>query len=456
MPDSVQGQVLAQGRIVTPRGVVQGRVRAAGGVITAVERDDGRSPADSPGPGGFIDAGDSYIIPGAVDAHVHCLSSPHEGIEATTRSALAGGVTTIVEMPYDHGNPITDAGRLRAKRALAEQQAHADMALLATVRPVGGAAEVEDLVAAGAAGFKLSLFDTDPRRFPRVPDVELLDVLSEIERCGSIACFHAENDEIIKPLIERFRAEGRTGPLDHCASRPPISETEAVLRAAEYSLAAGCRAHFCHLSLARSVGIVSCYAEAGLDATVETCPHYLAFAAEDMSVAGSRLKINPPLRDLEDSEALWDAVARGTVDVVASDHAPWPLSEKVLPNVFDNHSGVPGVETLVPVVLGQGLARGIPVASLVSVLATTPSRRFGLGTKGAIEPGRDADLVVFDPRSPAVVDGSRLHSNAGWSPYDGMSLQGRITHVLSRGEVVFDGELRSSAGRGRILEPEVG
>jgi len=449
------GQVLARGRIVTPHGVVRGQVRAADGVITAVESDDGRSPAGTPGPHGVIDAGESYIIPGAVDAHVHCLSSSHEGIEATTRSALAGGVTTIVEMPYDHGNPITDAGRLRAKRAMAEQQAHADIALLATVQPVGGAPQVEGLVEAGAAGFKLSLFDTDPRRFPRVPDVELLDVLSEITRCGSIACFHAENEEIIKPLVERLRAEGRTQPLDHCASRPPISETEAVLKAAEFSLAMGCRAHFCHLSLARSVGIVSWYAEAGLDATAETCPHYLAFTAEDMTMAGSRLKINPPLRDLEDQEALWDAVARGTVDVVASDHAPWPLSEKVLPNVFDNHSGVPGVETLVPIVLGEGLARAIPIESLVSVLCTTPARRFGLKGKGAIEPGYDADLVVFDPVRTSVVDGSRLHSNAGWSPYDGMKLQGKITHVLSRGTVVFDGELHSEAGRGRILKPEV-
>jgi allantoinase len=441
-----------RGRAVTPSGVLPATVRMRGGVIDAVlpASADGRDVA---GADQVLDVGNSYVLPGAVDAHVHCLSSPGEGIDAATRSALAGGVTTIVEMPYDSGAPVNSAERFAAKRDAVESQAHTDVALLATVTPVGGAETVAGLVAAGAAGFKLSLFDTDHERFPRIPDHELLAVLEAIARAGSIACFHAENDEVIKPLIDLMRQQGRTNPADHAASRPPVSETEAVLKAAEFAHATSCRVHFCHLSLARSVDLVAWFAAGGLDASVETCSHYLTFTEDAIEEFGSRLKINPPLRPARDTEALWNGLASRSVQVVASDHAPWPLSDKQHANVFDNHSGVPGVQTLVPLVLGQGLARGIGIEALVSALSTYPARRFGLAGKGAVAPGFDADLIVFDPEGTTVIDEAALRSNAGWSPYHGIRLTGQLTHVIARGEVFVGGESASKPGRGRVLLP---
>lgn len=451
-PDTVQlpsCDLALAGRVVSSGSPARrAEVRVKGGRITEVV---------APGTAGLadrrVDAGDCYVLPGVVDAHVHCLSNPAEGIEATTRAAAAGGVTTIVEMPYDAGQPVDSVKRLGEKAALVATEAWVDVALLATVGVADGGASVADLVAAGACAFKLSLFDTDPRRFPRIPDDQLLEVLAAVASAGSLACFHAENDEIIKPFIERARQRDQAGPLAHCRSRPPVSETEAVLKAAEFAHATGAAAHLCHLSLTRSVGIVRWYAEQGLDVSCETCPHYLCFSEDDMVRQGARLKINPPLRSPGEREGLWRALADRRIDMVASDHAPWALADKTRPNVFDNHSGVPGVETLTPLVLAEGLARGTPIETLVAVLATGPAQRFGLAGKGVIAPGYDADLIVFDPTARSVVDEAVLHSRAGWSPYHGRALSGQVTMVFSRGDLVWNGEFAGQPGRGKVVLP---
>ncbi len=442
---AVAGQVVSSGSPAR-----RAEVQVTGGRVMAVVEPGTGAPAAR-----LIDVGDAYVLPGVVDAHVHCLSNPGEGIEAATGAAAAGGVTCIVEMPYDTGRPVDNLARLTEKAGQIGAEAWVDVALLATVRPVGGAADVAGLVQAGACGFKLSLFDTDPRRFPRVPDDQLLDVLAAIASAGSLACFHAENDEIIKPLIERARRLGRGEPLDHCRSRPPVSETDAVLKALEFAHATGAAAHLCHLSLTRSVDLVCWYRGQGLDVTCETCPHYLCFTEDDMAQAGAKLKINPPLRSPDEREGMWRALAERRIDVVASDHAPWGLADKTRPGIFDNHSGVPGVETLAPVVLAEGLARGVPLETLAAALATAPARRFGLAGKGDIAPGYDADLIVFDPGLVGEIDEAALHSRAGWSPYHGRPLSGQLTMVFSRGELIWQRELVGRPGRGALVIPGV-
>lgn len=436
------------GMLVPPEGeIFRGEVRITAGKIIAVVEGGGVTPARQ-----RLDVGDAYVLPGAVDAHVHCLSNPGEGIEAATRAAAAGGVTTIIDMPYDSGNPVNRADVLLDKIKTIGASAMVDVGLLATVSPDGGAGEVGELVRAGACGFKLSLFDTDSRRFPRIPDRMLLDVLAEIAAADSIACIHAENDEIIKPLIAEAVRDGRTEPLEHCRSRPPVSESEAVLKALEFGWYAGVRLHLCHLSLTRSAQLVRRYAADGLDVSSETCPHYLVFSESDMAAQGARLKINPPLRSRDEREGLWALLADGAFDIIGSDHAPWSLGEKSHPNVFDNHSGVPGVETLVPLVLSEALRRGWSLVDAARLLSTNPARRFRLPGKGMLATGADADVMVFAPGEGQTLDESRLHSNAGWSPYGGMRLGGRVSYTVSRGEIVWDGQdVLAEPGRGRFL-----
>lgn len=402
----------------------------------------------------LIDKGACYLVPGMVDAHVHSLSHDGEGIAAATRAAAAGGVTTIVEMPYDLAGPISNTERLLRKIEVAENEAHIDVALLGTALPDGGWRNIKSLAEAGVAGFKVSLFHTDAQRFPRIPDGELLDVFSAAADFGMPVCVHAENNEIIKHLIERYRPEG-LDPLAHIRSRPEVAETMGVLTVLEIGRAAGAKVHMCHTSLPRSVSLVRAWAEEGMDVTLETCPHYLLLDEDDMRVQGTQLKINPPLRTASAREGLWAQLAAGMIDVISSDHAPWPIEFKNHPNVFDNHSGAPGVQTIYPLVLAEALKRGSDTFSAaIAAMTINPAMRYGLDNrKGAIAPGFDADIVAFDGNAVWTVDLADLQSNAGWSPYAGLEVPGRVALTLSRGRVVYDGELRSVEGFGEFITP---
>jgi allantoinase len=427
----------------------RGEVRIADGRILSVAADvlDG-------GYSERIDVGNALLLPGAIDVHVHALSHPGEGFTALTRSALAGGVTTVIEMPFDDGQLIASAAALEGKRARIEQEACADMALLATVAPGDGGASIPELVAAGACGIKVSMFNSHPRRFPRLPDDELMSVFEAAARVGGPVCVHAENDELIRGWIARTRASGRRDPLAHCESRPPVSETQAVLTALEFARATGAHLHLCHLSLPRSVDLASRYLQEGVRVSRETCPHYLVLSEDDMrGDGGARLRINPPLRTRADLDGLWRRVIEGSVDVIGSDHAPWPVELKIADDIFDTRSGVPGVETLVPLVMTHGGRRGLTAARLVELLSGAPARVFGLDhRKGALRPGFDADVIAIDTTTETTITEERLHSNAGWTPYHGTPVSARVALTVARGEVAWDGNrVLVEPGRGRVV-----
>lgn len=457
---------------VEPGNWARGEVRIAGDRIVEVTSEVGGRPARQ-----RIDVGAAFVLPGLVDAHVHCLSHAGEGVAAATAAAAAGGVTTIVEMPFDHDGPINTVDRLDAKRELVGSQAHVDVAMLATLAPSGGWRQAHRLAEAGACGFKVSLFDTDPVRFPRIDDAELLEVMAAVADTGRLLCVHAENNEIVKALIASERQRHPRDPDAHTRSRPPVSETLGVLTALEIARAQGTRLHLCHLSLPRSIDLVRWYDAEGLDVSLETCPHYLVFTDADMARHRGRLKINPPLRSAVDRDGLWQRLTSGAVDVIASDHAPWPVQDKDHAEIFANHSGISGVETILPVALSEALERGDDaVDAVLEALTAAPARRFGLGgRKGRLEAGFDADIAVFDPADAravngaavngtavngTAVDGTALHSNAGWTPYHGRPLRGRVCLTVLRGRVVWDAragrdELPEGRGYGRVVQPVV-
>lgn len=430
-----------------------GEIWVAGDTIAAVQ--DGR--LETPGVR-RIEVGDGFVLPGGVDAHVHCLSHPGEGIAAATRAAAAGGVTTIVEMPFDASGPINSRDRLLTKQDLVADEAVIDVALLGTLAPGGGWREADGLAESGVVGFKVSLFLTDAFRFPRISDYELRHVMRAVAETGRTLCAHAENNEIIQGLLADLKPTRPTDPGAHARTRPPIAERLGALTALEVAAEQGTALHVCHLSLPGSVDLVRWYQTQDVDVTAETCPHYLTFTEADMEVQRGRLKINPPLRTPADRAGLWDRIIDGVIGIISSDHAPWPLQLKDNDHILENHSGVPGVETLVDVVLSQALGRGDDLAAFsaaVDALTIGPARRYGLDArKGSLEVGKDADIITFELDAGAAIDGSALHSNAGWSPYDGFAAGGRVTHTISRGDVVWasGAGMTASGGRGRVVQ----
>jgi allantoinase len=447
---AASADLIIRGHVVQrDREPFQGEVVVKDGRIAAVL--EGKSDTTATR---ILEVNGSWVLPGVVDAHVHCLSDPHEGITNCTRAAAAGGVTTIIEMPFDAGAPVNNVETFLRKKARVEKEALVDVALLATIRKIGGLGQIQPMAEAGACGFKLSLFETDPERFPQIPDDELLQAFRLIAEVGLVVGVHAENTEIVTQWVSKLRAQGRTDALAHCESRPPVSETEATLRALEFAHATGARLHIFHVSLARCIQLANWFRQQGLDVTTETCPHYLLLNEKDMERLGAKVKINPPIRARKESEELWTLVENGAVDLVTSDHAPWQPQRKNRPDIFDNASGTPGVQTLLPLLYSEGVSKGrLSPRRLVQVLCDAPARRFGLSSnKGRLDAGCDADVVVLNPVETWTVETARLLSSAGWSPYQGMTLQGRISHVFVRGRaVVEDGEMVGHPGNGRFL-----
>jgi allantoinase len=400
-----------------------------------------------------VDAAGLLILPGCIDAHVHAASTPFEGLPAATAAAAAGGVTTIVDMPFDAPAGVTTVEQFAAKRAHLEESTRVDCALLAAVKKET-LDHIPGLAAAGACGYKLSLFDTDPVRFPVVPDPHLLEAFRRIARTGLHAGVHAENDAIVQEAIRRLRAAGRSTPRDHAHSRPPIAEVEATLRACEFAREAGVRLHVHHVTHPRCLELAARYRADGLRVTTETCPHYLLLCVDDMDRLKAYGKINPPLRERAEVEGLWADLAAGRIDIVASDHAPWPPSEKDKSDIFANASGCPGLQTMVPLLYSEGVARGrIGLGRFVEVLCQNPARIFDLPAgKGSLRPGADADVILFDPRRRWTVREDQMLSNAKWTPFAGMAVQGAVVATLVRGAFAYrEGALLAKPGDGRFV-----
>ena len=402
-----------------------------------------------------LDCGDALLLPGVVDAHVHTSSAAEEGIAACTLAAAAGGVTTVVDMPYDHHRMVADPDAFAAKAAEVEHEAVIDVALWATVPPQGPLEHVVELVEAGACAFKLSTFNTDSRRFPRVPDDQLLAAFGAIARSGGLAGVHSENDEIVRAGIARLRGAGRRDAPAHAESRPAVAETEAIARCLELAGASGVRLHLCHVTVERGVKLARRARGDGVDVSLETCPHYLLLDEEELARQGGEAKINPPLRPRPEVEALWRRLGSGEIDLVSSDHVGWPAARKHGDDVFALASGAPGVELILPLMHDAMVERGLPVSRLVRLLCETPARRFGLWPqKGGLVPGADADIAIFDPQRSWSVDPLALVSRAGWSPYAGRRLRGRVERTIAGGQEIFDGEtVLGEPGRGRHVKP---
>ncbi|MDW5313088.1 dihydroorotase [Rhizobium sp. PL01] len=403
------------------------------------------------------DLGNALILPGAIDAQVHSLSQKdQEDFVWSTRSAAAGGVTTIVDMPYDEGDLVCSAEAVQRKIGHAGKQARVDFALYGTIDPEDGPARIGEMVEAGVSAFKFSTFGTDPKRFPRIPAGLLEDCFAAIAPTGLTAGVHNEDDEAVRAAIDKVKASGITDYRAHGLSRPPLTELLATNQIYETGAATGCPAHVVHCSVGRGYDIAAAYRAQGFRATIECCIHYLVLDEEnDVKRLGGKAKINPPIRARAEVEKLWRHVADGTVTMVSTDHVSWSENRKTNPDMLANASGVPGLEVMIPLFVKGLLERGIPLTRAAELMSLNPARHFRLDhQKGALEVGKDADIVVLTPE-PYIYDAAESGNNVvGWSPYNGLRLPWRVAATYNRGVQVFDGKtVLAAPGAGQFIRP---
>jgi allantoinase len=429
------------GDIVTPSGTIRdGWLEIEDGLIAGIGR--GTPPAAAR----VTDVTGSFVLPGVVDGQTHAGSHRGlAGLEPTTRSAVAGGVTTIVDMPYDNPQPVSELETLSAKIAVVGKYAHCDVALYATVMPGQGTGSVAAMVEAGVVAFKISSFESSPTRFPRISNDETFELLHALASTGVPVGLHNEDQELVRAGLRRARAARRDGIAAHSESRPPVAELVASAGFLELAAAAGGHAHLVHFSLARGFTLVEQYRATGSRATGETCVHYLLLDPDEHGAAlGARMKVNPPIRPGA-RDALWSEIVAERVAFVSSDHASWPIENKRTASIFEAGAGVPGVETLLPAFFTEAQRRGLDAPRLTAAfLSARPARFFGLeARKGELRVGADADIAVFTP-GRHVWDSAAAHDELNWSPFDGHTFAGRVTQTWVRGTLAWDGHAVTS------------
>ena len=440
----VQGIVICSDRMIDG-----GYVATSGGKIAYVgESRPGQADQS-------IDATGMWVFPGAIDAQVHSRSQKgREGFAYSTKAAAAGGVTTIVEMPYDEGLLVCSAEAVIEKARDVARDSHVDVAIYGTIHPEDGISKIAEQVEAGVCAFKFSAFGTHPERFPRIPPQLMSEAFAEIAKFGLPAGVHNENEEIVNARKEAIRATGRSDYLTHGETHTPLSELLASAEVYEIGAHTGCPAHVVHCSLGRGIEICNSYKAQGFAASVEVCIHYFLFDEETaVRERGGLAKVNPPIRAAAEREKLWAHLAAGNIDIVSTDHVAWSLDRKNDPDMLLNASGGPSLEVLVPVFLQGCVDRGIDLRIAARVLAHNPARHFRLDrTKGALTVGRDADFSIIDPdTAPWLVETSQTVSD--WSNYDRMELP-QVRETWLRGERIWDGSaVLNNGGDGRFVRP---
>ncbi len=405
-----------------------------------------------------VDAEGCYVLPGVIDAHTHIALDT--GIYQTpddwfvgTRAAACGGVTTVVDFATQFpGRTLREAVGARLEEA---REAVIDYALhvMVTDLPPGREGELADLVELGTTSVKLY---TTYRPNYCADDATILRLMSACADLGLLPLVHCENDALVTAQTEALVAAGETGWRHHGRSRPALAEQEAVQRILFLAEAANSPVHIVHCSTGRSVALVVEARDNGQAVSCETCPQYLLL--DNTVYEGPepwRYILQPPLRDPDEPDRLWALVEGGAVDLIATDHCDYTLAQKTATDDFtQTPGGLPGMETLLPLTYTYGVVEGrLTLPQLVGLLSANPARVWGLWPrKGALLPGSDADVVVYDPQPEGVIRAEDLHYLAGYTPYEGLRVQGRVRATISRGQVIYrEGRFAGCKGRGRFV-----
>ncbi|MGH8936061.1 MAG: allantoinase AllB [Acidimicrobiia bacterium] len=393
-------------------------------------------------PEGALDLGDLVVMPGLIDTHVH-VNEPGrtewEGFETATRAAAAGGVTTLLDMPLNSLPPTTSREALLAKRAAAEGKCRVNVGFWGGAIP-DNLDQLEGLVWAGAFGFKCFLVPSGVDEFPHLGEEDLRRIMPVLAGLEVPFLVHAELPGPIDEAVRPAGADPRNY-LTYLASRPKEAENQAVDLLIELCRELGTRVHVVHLSSAEALRSLAEARQEGLPITVETCPHYLFFSAEDVPEGATEFKCAPPIRERDNRDGLWASLARGTIDQIVSDHSPCPPDLKLLPagDFLSAWGGISSLQLGLPAVWTAARHRGHSLQEVVEWMSAAPARLSGLeGRKGRIAEGYDADLVAWDPEASFLVEPDRLHHRHPLTPYAGRILHGVVEKTFLRGAIIYD------------------
>jgi len=447
--------VIHGGTIVTSDGPLRADIVVQGERIAGITTDASNVSADE-----RIDASGLVVVPGGVDVHTH-FREPDvnhvEGFETGSLGALAGGITTAVEMPQ--ASPTSSTGaHIREKRELVERSSLIDIALWGGV--VGQSADdIEGMIDEGIVSLKAFMPASSPG-FPPADDQVLLDTFTFLAENHPDIPFglHCENDSMLTAGIARLQAAGRKDPLAHAESRPPLVEVEAIHRAIFFAELTGARLYVCHVAAADGLELVKQARARGVRVQAETCPQYLSLDHDDLIKQGPFARCAPAFRDREEVERIWEYVADGTVDVVSSDHCGYTIESKLagMDDIWKAPLGCSGIQTMYPALFDEIVnLRALGVERFVELSATNPAKVFSLyPRKGVIQVGSDADLAFYDPEASWEVHGSEMLHRNKWTPFEGHTIGASVVKTMVRGRLLFDranGGVLGKAGDGTFL-----
>lgn len=441
--------VIRGGTVVSPDRMVQASVAIAGEHIVAVGHDDMMPPATRE-----VRADGLFLLPGAIDSHVHFRDPGYPQKENwTTGSAAAacGGVTTVFDMP--NTNPPTGTREALAMKLKAAERSYCDFGIHALLGDdtVG---HLEDLLEGGATSFKAFVGNTFGN-LPAPSDGALLEGFEKLAPLGIRTVVHAENSSIMARRQAVLEAAGRIDAQAHLDARPAVAEIEAIGRVITLAEWTGARVHIAHHSAADSLYLLRAAKARGVDVTAETCPQYLLLNTDDILRLGGILRVNPPVREPRHNQPLWDALMDGTLDMIATDHAPHTPEEKTRESIWACDCGFPGVETQMPLMLTQVNRQRATLMDYVKWSAVAPAKAWGLyGTKGVIATGAHADIAFVDMAQTGTLSQGRLQTISKISPWHGRAVQGYPVHTLLRGRFVMQhGKLvQDAVGWGRSVK----
>jgi allantoinase len=419
--------IIRSSRVMLPGGIAPAEIHTEGDRIVSVSALRTADPA--------LRTPHSVLFPGLVDPHVH-VNEPGrtdwEGFASASAAAAAGGITTIVDMPLNSVPATTTVRGLEVKREAA-RSANVNVEFWGGVVP-GNAAELDALADAGVRGFKCFLSPSGVDEFPHVGEVDLRIAMPILARRGLPLLVHAESPAALLPVSQGADPRRYATWL---ASRPPRAEVDAIESLVALCREFGTHIHVVHVAAADALEVIEAARAEGLPLTAETCPHYLAFCAEDIADGQTQFKCAPPIRERTHRQALWRALDEGVLDFVATDHSPCPPDMKRGGDFIAAWGGVASLELSLAVTWTMAAARRFAVERLAAWMCAAPARLAGLSDRGAIAPGMRADFVEWDPDATFVVDQQSLRQRHKCTPYHGLELRGRVVRTYVGGRVVY-------------------